>query len=85
MKCLVLGYQTAMNSDGKKVATQPPAEAADPIVTFRPNDFPYLVDPSIEHHCLWCSRVLCSEEIEEYLRHFRCGCEVIRCAIFLLI
>jgi hypothetical protein len=35
---------------------------------FVQNDFPYHLQPGIEHYLLWSDRIMLDEEVEEYLR-----------------
>lgn len=81
IKCTVLGYETVADSTGRKTAIGLPPGAPDPAVSFQPNDFPYLCEPGVEHHCLWASRPLSVEEVEQLLSKCRAGYEVVRCAL----
>ena len=53
-----------MNED-RKIQHLSPSQAGPFFVK---NDFPYNLDPGIEHYLLWSDRVMLDEEVEAYLR-----------------
>ena len=61
------GYALAADEDGKMRAVKPAAGPGAQKV-WRPNDFPYLLQPGIEHHIIWCEAgSITDQEVQEVL------------------
>ena len=52
-------------NEDRKIQHLSPSQAGPFFVK---NDFPYNLDPGIEHYLLWSDRVMLDEEVEAYLR-----------------
>jgi len=71
------GYALAADEDGKMRAVKPAAGPGAQKV-WRPNDFPYLLQPGIEHHIIWCEAgSITDQEVQEVLARERAGWETL--------
>ncbi|KAK9800806.1 hypothetical protein WJX73_008400 [Symbiochloris irregularis] len=74
----ILGYETQTSAeDGKKSAVRPSSTPEQPPIIWRPNDFPYNLEEGVEHHNIWCSKPLTTDQIEQTARQHRQGWEFV--------
>ncbi|KAK9836003.1 hypothetical protein WJX81_005227 [Elliptochloris bilobata] len=72
----VFGFDTACASDGRKEVVVPAdLGTREPMVVWRPNDFPYHLDPDVEHHNVWSTRPLPEAELHKVVQRNRQGYE----------
>ncbi|KAL6782179.1 hypothetical protein ACKKBF_B39360 [Auxenochlorella protothecoides x Auxenochlorella symbiontica] len=69
----VFKLKTKEAEDGKLEAVIPPGFKESEDVVWRPNDYPYDLEPGIEHHNLWSSHCLSDERIGKEVRKHREG------------
>lgn len=73
-----LDYQAVTTEDGKQAAGAEPSESTGrPHISFMTNDFPYNMEPGIEHHNLWSTRALSEQEVHQAINNHRSGFETL--------
>mmetsp|Transcript_11925 Transcript_11925/g.35717 ORF Transcript_11925/g.35717 Transcript_11925/m.35717 type:complete len:227 (+) Transcript_11925:405-1085(+) len=73
-----LDFSAETTEDGKIQAGHPPDEPDGRAhITFKPNDFPYHMDPGIEHHNLWSTRALSDDEVQQNIQKYRAGMDAL--------
>jgi hypothetical protein len=46
-------FPTSLCSERHKLVSTPPAGGVPNLLVWAANDFPYSLEPGIEHHCVW--------------------------------
>jgi hypothetical protein len=56
------------HTDGKYIHVKSKVLESARVVLFRKNDFPYNLDPGVEHCLLWSNQDLSPDEVEMYIQ-----------------